>query len=201
MAFDVEALRRAQQLCSPQGQANIGKIDTKGRGSINFDAAPETLLSEAQLYEQGVDMRQMNPNYTERRGPENSRLPDVIKQSFMETDIDTSCLDPEYAERKRYDDMMSRMMEQVGQARPQRQAITENRYNVETQAPSYGGGAVDYNIIRQIVEEAIDRKLKTLNENTLKAISLKNGNIALQDHAGNIFSAKLEFKGNSSKKK
>ena len=54
-------------------------------------------------------------------------------------------------------------------------------------------------MIKTIVEECIDRKLKELNENTLKGIKLKEGKIALVDNGGNVFHATLEYKGKQKK--
>ena len=72
--------------------------------------------------------------------------------------------------------------------------VNENVY------PTNNSG-IDYNLLRQIVEESIDRKLKNLNENVIKGIRLKEGKIMLTDHSGNVFSASLEYKGNVNEQK
>ena len=71
-----------------------------------------------------------------------------------------------------------------------------------------GGAGIDYALIKSIVNECIENKLNEmlghglLNEGTtLKGIGLSNGNIKLIDNKGNVYSAKLEYKGNTKDKK
>jgi hypothetical protein len=71
-----------------------------------------------------------------------------------------------------------------------------------------GGGGIDYALIKTIVNECIENKLNEiaqkglLNEGTtIKGIGLSNGKIKLVDNKGNIFSAKLEYQGNTKDKK
>ena len=70
------------------------------------------------------------------------------------------------------------------------------------------GGGIDYALIKTIVNECIETKLNEvaqrglLNEGTtLKGIGLSNGKIKLIDNKGNVFTAKLEFQGNTKDKK
>ena len=56
------------------------------------------------------------------------------------------------------------------------------------------GNGIDYALIKTIVNDAVEAKLKEAG--TLKAIGLSAGKIKLIDNKGNVFTAKLEFKGN-----
>jgi hypothetical protein len=107
-------------------------------------------------------------------------------ESMMSNPIDTSSLDP---------NGMNVIMREVEKQIPtkQSQVIKEEKI---ISASSVG---VDYALIKQIVEECIDRKFKTLTENNLKGIRLKEGKIALVDNSGNVFQATLEYKGKSKK--
>ena len=73
---------------------------------------------------------------------------------------------------------------------------------------SAGGGSIDYALIKTIVNEAIETKLNEmvqrglLNEGSvLKGIGLSKGKIKLVDNSGNVYSAKLEYQGNTKDKK
>ena len=82
---------------------------------------------------------------------------------------------------------------------PTRRQVTE----------SVGGGpGIDYALIKTIVNECIEAKFNEmaqrglLNEGTtIKGIGLSNGKIKLVDNKGNVFSAKLEYQGNTKDKK
>ena len=70
------------------------------------------------------------------------------------------------------------------------------------------GGGIDYALIKTIVNECIEAKFNemaqrgVLNEGTtIKGIGLSNGKIKLVDNKGNVFSAKLEYQGNTKDKK
>ena len=76
------------------------------------------------------------------------------------------------------------------------------------QAQTSGNGGIDYTLIKTIVNECIEQKLSEMAERgflnegtTLKGIGLSEGKIKLVDNKGNIFQAKLEYKGNTKDKK
>ena len=52
---------------------------------------------------------------------------------------------------------------------------------------------IDYDKLKKIINECIDEKLS--DATALKGISLKNKTIKLVDNSGNVFEAKLEYKG------
>lgn len=198
MAFSKETFERSRLL---MGQDMQKKMDSmKGRGySSGYNDVPESgYLNESQ-------MRNSNPSYGQ---PSNSvrdidslNIPDCVKESFKRDSIDVSAFHPEYKNMKAFDDIVesfTREYEASGPKKAEPQMITETQY--KPQYPMNNGG-IDYNIIRQIIEECIDRKLNTLNENTIKGIRLKEGKIHLQDHSGNVYSASLEFKGNVNEQK
>ena len=79
---------------------------------------------------------------------------------------------------------------------------------VTEQAGHVAGGAIDYALIKTIVNEAIETKLNEMSQRgllnegtTLKGIGLSGGKIKLVDNKGNVFSAKLEYQGNTKDKK
>lgn len=194
MAFDINKLQRARSLMSSEAQTKMDNFQGRGLSSINFDAPASALLTEAQLYESGYDLSQI-PGYAEQHKPRSineSALPDIIKKSFMEQEINTDCLNPDYQREKNFYEGMEAMIAE--NEKKQKQVIAE-----EYIKPSTNG--IDYNLIRQIVEECIDKKLNSLNENTIKGIKLKDGKIALTDHQGNVYQAALEYKGNLNEQK
>lgn len=76
------------------------------------------------------------------------------------------------------------------------------------QVQSTGGGGIDYALIKTIVNECIEQKFNEMAERgllnegtTLKGIGLSEGKIKLVDNKGNVFQAKLEYKGNTKDKK
>ena len=77
-----------------------------------------------------------------------------------------------------------------------------------TETVNSGGGGIDYSLIKTIVNECIETKLNEvlskglLTEGaTLSGIGLKNGKIKIVDNKGNVYSAKLEYQGNTKDKK
>lgn len=114
----------------------------------------------------------------------NSRMPDAIKQSMMQEQIDVSALQTEGS-----------VLDSIGlkgqQRRAQRAPINEN-----TRATA--GAGVNYGLIKQIINECLDERL---GDNTLKTIQVGDGKIRLVDNQGRIFIANLEYKGNVADKK
>ena len=109
----------------------------------------------------------------------NSRMPDGIKQSMLENQIDTSKLG-----------VGASVLDDLGMQpvqKPQKRVIRENtQYQ---QAPA----TVDYNKIKEIVLECLE---EALDDTSLKTIQLNEGKIRLVDNGGRIFVATLEYKGN-----
>jgi hypothetical protein len=114
----------------------------------------------------------------------NSRMPDAIKKSMMQEQIDVSALQTEGS-----------VLDSIGikgqQRRAQRAPINENQRG-------NSGAGVNYSLIKQIINECLDERL---GDNTLKTIQVGDGKIRLVDNQGRIFIANLEYKGNVSDKK
>ena len=143
----------------------------------------------------------------------NSKMLSAIKEEMIKNPIDTAALNSQMlesaaggnpanndrlmkmvSEEKKVD---ARASELDGKGMPKRQI---NEQNV--------GGGIDYALIKTIVNECIETKFNemaqrgVLNEGTtIKGIGLSNGKIKLVDNKGNVFSAKLEYQGNTKDKK
>lgn len=194
MAFNPESLQRARALMSPDMQNKMKTYQGQGLSGINFDAAPETYLTEGQLYESGYDMTKIK---SVQQGPRNineSGLPDVIKKSFMETEINVDCLNPDYKREKDFEAAMNAMIAE-NEVVASRTSVNEGVVN------STNGLGFDREWFKSIIDECLDRKLRTINESVVKGVRLKEGKIMLTDHAGNVFSAVLEYKGNVNEQK
>lgn len=195
MAFNPDSLQRARALMDPSVQEKMNNYRGQGIASFNIDGPSETYMTEGQLYEAGYDMSQFKGiSQQGSRSINESGLPDIIKRSFMENEINVDCLNPDYEREKQFEAAINAVMNEQKISQQQRTVVNENIY------PSNGSG-VDYNVIRQIVEESIDKKLKSLNENTIKGVRLKEGKIMLTDHSGNVYAAVLEYKGNVNEQK
>lgn len=114
----------------------------------------------------------------------NSRMPDAIKQSMMQEQIDVSALQTEGS-----------VLDSIGlngqQRRTQRGPVNENQM-------AAAGSGVNYGLIKQIINECLDERL---GNNALKTIQVGDGKIRLVDNQGRIFIANLEYKGNIADKK
>lgn len=190
MAFTKENLAKAQMLCSREGDKKISSMKGRSGASSSYLDDDIGYLNESQ-------MRNMNPaqNFNNTsRSIDSLNIPDVIKQSFLNESIDVSSLaDPTTKNIRAFDDIVESF---AREASPSPQPIQEDRMYYQT-----NNNGIDYNVIRQIIEECIDRKLKNLNENVLKGIRLKEGKISLSAHNGNVYQANLEYKGNINEQK
>jgi hypothetical protein len=190
MAFTKENLAKAQMLCSREGDKKISSMKGRSGASSSYLDDDIGYLNESQ-------MRNINPvqNFNNTsRSIDSLNIPDVIKQSFLNESIDVSSLaDPTTKNIRAFDDIVESF---AREASPSPQPIQEDRMYYQT-----NNNGIDYNVIRQIIEECIDRKLKNLNENVLKGIRLKEGKISLSAHNGNVYQANLEYKGNINEQK
>jgi hypothetical protein len=117
---------------------------------------------------------------------ENSGMPDNIKKSMMEHRIDVSALDSNSSVLNGLNITPKPL------SGGRKQQVTEQ---ASYQQPQYGGGSIDYGVIKAIVSECIREYFSgknSLNENALKSIVLKGGTIGLVDNSGNVYKAKLE---------
>lgn len=145
----------------------------------------------------------------------NSRMLSAIKEDLIKNPIDTTALNTMKLESAGNGDAVTnnaRLNKMLSGAKMIEEKLENpGRGNpVRTQASVNTGGSVgiDYALIKTIVNECIENKLNEiaqkglLNEGTtIKGIGLSNGKIKLVDNKGNIFSAKLEYQGNTKDKK
>jgi len=206
----------AKALSSPKGD----KIIDEGRTG-NLDEFDDSMFL-AETYNEPGEMNQAKTraltDYSSNDfNPErvkNTRMSSAILEDMVKHPIDTTALNAQMLESaaggnpanndrlmkmvsaaKRVD---ARASELDGKGMPKRQ-INEQ--------VSVGGG-IDYTLIKTIVNECIEAKFNEmaqrglLNEGTtIKGIGLSNGKIKLVDNKGNVFSAKLEYQGNTKDKK
>lgn len=124
-----------------------------------------------------------------------SNLPDYIKKAMIEHPIPT--IDPIADSAPMITEQQKQAFKRLvgtgsaGQSKPQ---------GYSAPAPSQQSSpAIDYSIIRMIVEDVVSKKLDEVlskNNGSLSAISLSPGKIIVSDTKGHVFSAKLVHKGN-----
>ena len=140
---------------------------------------------------------------------QSTRMSNAILEDMIKHPIDTAALNTQKLESAsgNLSENMDRFSKMVAGAKmvdkrtseldgkgPTRRQVTE----------SVGGGAgIDYALIKTIVNECLEQKLNEMAERgllnegtTLKGIGLNEGKIKLVDNKGNVFQAKLEYKGN-----
>lgn len=212
----------AKALSSPKGD----KIIDEGRTG-NLDEFDDSMFL-AETYEEPMDVpsnggylsestaakaRALTDYSSNDFNPERvrkSKMSSAILEDMVKHPIDTAALNTQLLEsagngnavtnNARLNKMLSgaKMVEQrLGEA-PTKAQIREQT----------GGGGIDYALIKTIVNECIEAKFNEmaqrglLNEGTtIKGIGLSNGKIKLVDNKGNVFSAKLEYQGNTKDKK
>lgn len=215
----------AKALSSPKGD----KIIDEGRTG-NLDEFDDSMFL-AETYEEPIDVpsnggylsesaaakaRAMTDYSSNNFNPErvkSSKMLSAIKEEMIKNPIDTAALNAQMIEsaaggnpanNDRLMKMVSaakkvdaRASELDGKGMPKRQISEQNV-----------GGGIDYALIKTIVNECIEAKFNemaqrgVLNEGTtIKGIGLSNGKIKLVDNKGNVFSAKLEYQGNTKDKK
>jgi hypothetical protein len=142
----------------------------------------------------------------------NSKMSNAILEDMVKHPIDTTALNTQKLESAGNGNVAvnnSRLNKMLAGAKlvEERLGDTPGR-PVRTQALSVGGGGIDYALIKTIVNECLEQKLSEMAERgllsegtTLKGIGLSEGKIKLVDNKGNVFQAKLEYKGNTKDKK
>lgn len=168
----------ARQLCSAEmnggGQTGGGFVKNE---SFDRDAAYEKELEkyDQMLYGNDVDESEI-PAYS---NISESRMPEAIKRSMMENQIDTSIMDPNAS--------VLRQLNIPAAKKETRRQVTEQVRPVAS--------GVDYSVIKAIVNECLNEYFKNnkLNEGTLAGIGLKGGNITLIDNQGRTYGAKLQL--------
>jgi hypothetical protein len=202
-----EALKRASNLMSPEGQRRIEA--SRNANKNNFTADGGYVQPAASQGMRGTRPQSMGAPAVNA----GVKLPRAIAESMSKTQIDVPT--SEY-------NVGTSVLDSIGYTpdpAPQRQSINE-AFVFEQQvtapqqpiyyqpAPSYQAQPmmIDYNYIRSIVNECIKANMQQikeelLNESALKMVRLSGGNkIQLVDNKNNLYESQLEFKKNISKK-
>lgn len=198
---DVERAARAHGASAGRGgqggndladlDAAIFGVSSAPQGADIYRKAP---LPESTGYNpqpQAYDGIQIVEEVHEKRNPRNSNLPAAIIESFEKTPYQGEAFDISGG-------ALAGLNIKPQPAAPQRQVINE--------APQYptAGGAVNYDLIKYIVNEAVTNALKgRLNESVdgnLRGMRLAKGNVLqFLDSNGNLFEAKLTLKKKAEK--
>lgn len=205
---------------------------TKSARTVNTDAVPRynggfipanpEEVAAQKPYDPKEAMKVMNDNIAHRRANA-SRIPDVIKESIMsnplllegdgssEIDSFTDRLSQKLSgmEGIRRSMGILEQAESIDRDKQTERMITERTDNT---TPKRASGGVDYEIIKAIVENAIDKKLsqfkQTLNESVgreqpqagLSVMKLGSKFLFL-DSDDNIYECEMKYKGKNKKRK
>lgn len=177
-------LGKAQSLCSAEGNKKIDEYSNRFKNNSN--PSPSEYDGDADrfdnLYLSEPQSVKDTPITNERISKSN--LPESIKQSFIQTRINTSnsgnisVLDNIPIEKKNF-----------------RQPVLEEK----TEEYPSSKISIDYSIIKAIINNCLKEFFE--DANYLKAIRVKEGKIKIIDNKGNVFSAILEKTGNINDKK
>lgn len=228
MALSEDVLKKlitpnAKALSSPQGdefidEGRIGRAD-------DFDDS----MFLAETYEEPGSM-QSNGGYLSENAaakaraltdyssnnfnPErvkNTRMNSAILQDIVKHPIDTTPLNTQLIESAGNGNAAAnnaRLNKMLSGAKKVEQRLGNTPAKTQIQEQTGVGSVIDYALIKSIVNECIETKFNEmaqrglLNEGTtVKGIGLSNGKIKLVDNKGNVFSAKLEYQGNTKDKK
>ena len=194
---------KASKLCTPEGDklvhANIDQSGFNRQLDESYNPSPSDYDSEAEQWDSlysdnasedysrggGMDMA-----YS-RESVARSGLPENIKKSMMEQQIDRSSLG-----NTSVLDGMNVKPQRVTAAMQKKAVIAEGGQRQQSYQPQ---GGVDYSVIKAIVSECIREYFSSnnvLNEGAISQIQLKGGTISLVDNKGNIYRANLEKIGN-----
>ena len=195
-----------------------GEFDDSFFLAENYEEAETPQTNNAYLTEQAAAKARAMTDYSSNDfNPvrvKNTRMSSAILEDLVKHPIDTTALNAQKLESANgnLNENMSRFNRMVAGAKMVDQRTNElsgkgPAKRQVTESAGYGGG-IDYALIKTIINECIETKLNEvlqkgiLNEGTtLKGIGLSNGKIKLIDNKGNVFSAKLEYQGNTKEKR
>lgn len=178
---------RAKDLCNPNFDKMVESKKSHNNGAhpstsdydYDADKYDKMYLSEDEEFTLPVN----NITYNQHTASK-SKMPEFIKNSMLNEQIDTSSLS-----------VGTSVLDGMN-THPQKQS---NKKTIAEQRVSSSQSSVDYSIIKAIVNECLNEYFskQPLNESTsLKTIGLKNGHISIVDNKGNVYKAKLEKIGN-----
>lgn len=168
-------------------------------------------------YDPNEEMESIRKRISEGVKPNiiNSKMPQGIIQSLIENPLD---INPSIVEDPKMTKLQQRLAESSGLSRIasinkqvaqkdreiiEEKKITQSRNNVE-------GGAIDYSLIKLMIENAIDEKLKSLNEsafgnknssdNGVSVMAFKNGTFKFLTENGDVYECQMVYKGKNKKR-
>lgn len=228
MALSEDVLKKlitpnAKALSSPKGD----KIIDEGRTG-NIDDFDDSMFL-AETYEEPMDIRSNGGYVSENAAakaraltdyssndfnPErvrNSKMNNAILEDMVKHPIDTTALNTQLIESAGNGNAATnnaRLNKMLSGAKMVEQRLGDVPTKTTIREQTGGSSGIDYALIKTIVNECIEAKFNEmaqrglLNEGTtIKGIGLSNGKIKLVDNKGNVFSAKLEYQGNTKDKK
>jgi len=193
---------KAAKLCSSESQKQIramgssmsNRLDEATMQGDDMAAKYEAMLGYSSDDDES-DARDIS--YTSD-SVQRSNLPDKIKQSMLEHNIDRSGLGGASVL-----DSMG-IKPKKGVRNVQRTPINEQQISQQYAMPSASSN-VDYSIIKAVVNECLKEYFgkQPLNEgiSALETVALKGKTISLVDNKGNIYQGNLKLIGNTNDKK
>lgn len=185
-----EALKRAATLMSPEGQRRIEHASRANSKHFNSEGDYTAPIPHTNMRSVQQPIRQTGNQHA-------SGLPKVIQESLNSNPIENTL--NEYSSE-------GSVLDSLG-FKPS--VIKENQYTQSVQypqAPPQYTNHIDYNLIRNIVNECIEANMNRIKEELLKESCLKvvrlggENKIQLIDNKNNLYESKLEFKRNLAKK-
>lgn len=155
--------KHSSVLCRPE---NLNRKASGAAGGGSYDAA-----AFDNAYLQAIGAADSTPAPASfPAGKNNSRMPKAIRESMEANPIEVNNpLDPLSSVN------LDRYMPQP---------------TAPTPAPAPASASIDYGVLRALINDCLDEKLKNLG--MLSEITLKGGKIILTDNKGNVYSARLE---------
>ena len=228
MALSEDVLKKlitpnAKALSSPKGdefidEGRIGRADDFDDSMFLAETyeEPESMqLNGRYLSEDAAAKARALTDYSSNNfNPErikNTRMNSAILQDIVKHPIDTTPLNTQLIESAGNGNAATnnaRLNKMLSGAKKVEQRLGGTPTKTQIQEQTGVGSVIDYALIKTIVNECIESKFNEmaqrgiLNEGTtIKGIGLSNGKIKLVDNKGNVFSAKLEYQGNTKDKK
>ena len=143
-----------------------------------------------------------------------TKMSSAILEDMVKHPIDTTALNTQLIESAGNGDAATnnaRLNKMLSGAKKIEEKLGDNpvrKARIMEQPNSSAGAGIDYSLIKAIIKECIDEKFDEMSQkgllnegSVLKGIGLSKGKIKLVDNSGNVFSAKLEYQGNTKDKK
>ena len=228
MALSEDVLKKlitpnAKALSSPKGdkiidEGHVGNIDEFDDSMFLAETYEEPMdissnggyLSESAAAKSRAltdySSNDFNPERVRRSKMSSAILEDMVKHPIDTTALNTQLL--ESAGNGNAATNKARLNKMLSGAKMVEQRLGDTPAKAPIQEQTAGGGTIDYALIKTIVSECIEAKFNEMAERgllnegtTLKGIGLSNGKIKLVDNKGQVFTAKLEYQGNTKDKK